>query len=83
MDTFLLKSWLHQTSLSSNKMQCIVKMSNFSVFYFSLMRENWLPEDLPNILENVLYSLCNKTQAIRNVYVQTRSDRTPHLETKF
>jgi hypothetical protein len=66
-----------------NIMQCIVKMSNFSAFYFSLMRENGLPEDLPNILEQVLYSLCNKTQAIRNVYAQTRSDRTPHLETKY
>jgi len=66
-----------------NTMQTTVKMCDFSVFFFSLMRENGLLEYLLNILEQVLYSLRNKTQAIKIFYVQTRSDRTPYLETKF
>jgi len=66
-----------------NTMQTIVKMCDFSVFFFSLMSENGLLEYLLNILEQVLYSLCNKTKAIKIFYIQTRSDRTPYLETKF
>jgi Mg2+/citrate symporter len=66
-----------------NTMQGIVKMCDFSVFFFSLMRENGLLEYLLNILEQVLYSLCNKTQAVKIFYIQTRSDRTLYLETKF
>lgn len=64
-------------------MQSIVKTCDFSVFFFSLMRENGLLVYLLNILEQVLYSMCNKTQAIKIFYIQTQNDRTPYLETKF
>jgi len=66
-----------------NTMQSTVKMCDFSVFFFSLMKENGLFEYLLSILEQVWYSLCNITQAIKIFYVQTRSDRTTYLETKF
>jgi hypothetical protein len=48
-----------------NTMQSIVKMFDFSVFFFSLMRENGLLEYLLNILEQVLYSLCNKIKQLK------------------
>jgi hypothetical protein len=66
-----------------NTMHSIVKMCDFSVLFFSLMRENALLEYLHNILEQVLYNLCNKPQAIKIFYTQSRSDRTPFLETKL
>ena len=60
-----------------NAIQSTVKMCDFSVFFFSLMRENGLLEYLLNILEQIRYSLCNITQAIKIFYVQTRSDPIP------
>lgn len=56
---------------NANMMQPTVKMCDFSVFFFSLMRKNGLLKDLPNILEKVLYSACNKTEVIKIFYVQT------------
>jgi len=74
----------HCYEQSQRKQKCqYVKMCDFSVFFFSLMRENGLLKYLLNILEQVLYSLCNKTQAIKIFYIQTRSDRTLYQETKF
>jgi hypothetical protein len=52
-------------------MQCIVKRSDFSVFFFSLMRENGLLEGLSNIFEHssAPYNFKNQLRA-RLTYIK-------------